>query len=131
MVNLQMAMAVDGVPRATEGLLRCSRCWLALRSGLLEAIDRLEAAVGLDHGQKHLIRATVVGGAVAELEATEIHGAGFLRGLDQALPRGIAADLFERRDDGAADQVTLQRDEAGLRIRRGRLERGVIAPDDR
>src|SRR6202022_4262971 len=113
MVNLQVAIAKPC--REPPGLCFGARGLLGLRSGLLETIDRLEAAVGLDHGQEHLIRAPIVGGAVGELEAAEIQGAGFLHGLDQGLPCGIAADLFQCGDDRTANQVALQRDEAWQR----------------
>ena len=81
---------------------------LCLRSGLLEVIDRLEAAVRLDHGEEHVIRAAVAGGAVGELEATEIDRAGFLHRLDQRLPGRFAIDLFERRDDRPTNKVALK-----------------------
>src|SRR4030081_635123 len=59
---------------------------LSLTSGLFEALDCLEPAARLIHGQEHLIRAPIAGEAVGELEAPEIEGAGFLHGLDQGLP---------------------------------------------
>ena len=81
-------------------------------------IDRLEAAVRLDHGQEHLIRAPIAGGAVGELEAAKIEGAGFLHGLDHGLPGEVATDFFQRRDDRAANKVALKRDEAWLSVGR-------------
>src|SRR3954466_2649690 len=85
-------------------------------SGLLKPFDGLEAAIRLDHGQKHLIRSPIAGGAVGELEAAEVEGAGFLHALDQTLSGNITIDLFEPRDDRAADKVALERNEAGLSV---------------
>src|SRR5207302_6110250 len=81
---------------------------LCLGSGLFKVIDRLEAAVRLDHGEEHVIRAAIAGVAVGELEPAEIQGAGFLYGLDQGCPGGFATDLFERCDDRTADKVALK-----------------------
>src|SRR5436190_16230310 len=115
--NLQLAEILSRSP----GLPRAARGCCVLRSGLLEAIDRLETSVRLDHGQEHLIGAAIAGCAIREREAAEIEAAGVLHGVDQGLPGGLAIDLFERRDDGAADKVALERDEARLRIGGARL----------
>src|SRR5437660_1208846 len=121
------------MPKSHRELPRLA--WVApgwcLTSGLIEALDCLEAAVRLDHSQEHLIRAPIAGGAVNELEASEVEGAGFLHGFDQSLSGRFAIDLFERCDDRATDKIALKGNEAGLGIGRAGLERRLVAANDR
>src|SRR5688572_5061567 len=127
--KLQITTAKNSA--ASSGALPGARGLLCLRSGLLEPVDRLEAAVRLNHGQEHFIGAAVAGGAVGELEAAEIEAAGFLHGVDHGLAGEVAINLLERCGNRTADEVTLERNEAGLRVGRAGLERSMIAPDHR
>ena len=114
-VNLLVAIAKSA--RGQPGLcFGASRPFVFTIRRLLKAIDRLEASVRLDHGQEHLIRTPIAGGAVGQLETAEIERAGFLHGLGQRLPGGLAADLFERGDDRPPGHVALKRDEARLGV---------------
>jgi hypothetical protein len=56
-VNFQVAMKGNRkiVPRSARAFLRTLRP-LVFGFGLLKVIDRLEAAVCLDHGEEHVIR---------------------------------------------------------------------------
>jgi len=51
----------------------CNECDPARsHSRLFQAIDRLEAAVVLDDGQEHVLRAAIAGLTVSELDAAEV-----------------------------------------------------------
>src|SRR5262245_49571298 len=49
-----------------------------------ELLDRLERAVGLDHGHEHLVEPFVVLGPVGHGKAADLERAGPLDGLEQA-----------------------------------------------
>ena len=97
-----------------------------LRPELLKTTDRPEAAVRLNHSQKHLIRTAVARVAIGEFETAKVKSAGFLHGLDQGFPGRFAIDLFERGDDCSPDKIALERDEARLNVRGGRFNRILL-----
>src|ERR1700692_1772176 len=91
-IFIMLALAKAGMLRRGRATLRAAPL---LGLWLLEPGDRLEGAVGLNHGEEHLIRAAVAGCRIGELEAAEVEAAALLHGFDEGLPGGLAVDLLE------------------------------------
>ena len=95
------------------------------------AVNRLKAAIRLDHGEEDLVHALVVVRAIGE-DAIQIEHADRLDGRKQPLLVSLRGfQLLQRLDQQTADHVSLKRAEPDLRIRIYRLQRRLIPGHER
>src|ERR1700676_3403607 len=90
-----------------------------------EPRHRLERAVGLQDGEKDLIRALVLGRPVTERDAAHVEWR-CCYGVEQRFARRLALDALEGVDHEAADHIAFERNEARLGRGVGRDQRMLI-----
>src|SRR5882724_7153623 len=92
-------------------------------------VDRLEGAVGLNHGHEHLVHAFVLFRAKRHRQAANVELSGVLDDLDEAVAGRARPGLVQRRDREAPDQIALERHELRLGLGVRGLDRRLVVGD--
>src|SRR6478752_6446863 len=96
-----------------------------------QAVNWLDAAIRPNHGEEDLVHSLIVVWAVGQRDAAQIERADFLDGRKQPRPRNRTFHLSQGFDDQSADHVSLERDEADLRVRIRGFERLLVPRHER